>query len=121
MLKRGGTRPGAGRKSIAEEAGLANLIDSAVTQKDWKIIFQKASEQAKKGNTIAARFLAEYRFGKPRRLDVTLPIDLNQLSTQALERIAAGENVITVLASESAGRDRKAQAQTGTYVDGDHS
>lgn len=54
-----------GRKSRAQEAGLDALIDSAVSQKDWKEIFLKASSMAKRGDIPSARFLAEYRFGKP--------------------------------------------------------
>lgn len=64
-MARGGARPGAGRKSKAEEAGVAELIDSAVTPADWRAIFKTVKKKAARGDTNSARFLAEYRFGKP--------------------------------------------------------
>lgn len=64
-MARGGKRDGAGRKTKAEEAGLAALIDSAVSDADWIEIFKKAAANAKRGNVVAARFIAEYRFGRP--------------------------------------------------------
>lgn len=65
MAGKGGKTPGAGRKSKAQEAGLAEIIDKAISVLDWQAIFAKAADKAKKGDMNAARFAAEYRFGKP--------------------------------------------------------
>lgn len=60
-----GVKGRSGRKSKAEEAGVAELIDSAVTPADWRAIFKVAAGKARRGDTNAARFVAEFRFGKP--------------------------------------------------------
>lgn len=60
-----GIKGRSGRKSKAEEAGVAELIDSAVTAEDWRVIFRKLRDKAKRGDILATRLLAEYRFGKP--------------------------------------------------------
>lgn len=60
-----GVKGRSGRKSKAEEAGLSELIDSAVSPSDWRAIFRIARNKAKRGDVNNARFLAEYRFGKP--------------------------------------------------------
>lgn len=60
-----GVKGRSGRKSKADEAGLSGLIDSAVSPADWRAIFRVARNKAKRGDVNNARFLAEYRFGKP--------------------------------------------------------
>ena len=65
MAGRGGVIPGQGRKSKAQEAGLAEMIDSAISREDWRKVFKKAIEKAHRGDMFAARLILEYRFGRP--------------------------------------------------------
>jgi hypothetical protein len=45
---------------------------STVTYQDWKDIIEKAVSQAKRGNSTARKFLADYLLGPPnQRVDVT--------------------------------------------------
>lgn len=60
MTSRGGKREGAGRKSRAEEMDLQTKLDPM--EADFLKAFQ---EQIKKGNPIALKLYAEYRYGKP--------------------------------------------------------
>jgi hypothetical protein len=66
-MAKGGARKGAGRKSKAEEMGLQGKLDPM--ERD----FLNALHQAiKKGNPIALKLFAEYRYGKPQdNLDIT--------------------------------------------------
>jgi len=63
--KNGGARPGAGRKSKAEEFGLAALLDKAWTKADRIEVIETLHKQAKDGNTSAASLLLAYAYGKP--------------------------------------------------------
>lgn len=66
-MAKGGARKGAGRKSKAEEMELQTKLDP------MEPAFLKSfHDQIKKGNAIALKLYAEYRFGKPTdNLDVT--------------------------------------------------
>lgn len=45
---------------------------SNVTFEDWKAVIRKAVSQAKRGNTNARKFLADYLIGPPnQRMDIT--------------------------------------------------
>lgn len=63
--KRGGARPGAGRKSKAAEFGLATLIDSVWKIKDQKKALGKIVERANRGDMEATKLLLAYKYGKP--------------------------------------------------------
>jgi hypothetical protein len=66
-MPRGGARTGAGRKSRAEEMGLQGKLDPM--EDDFLTSLHKA---IKKGNVIAMKLYAEYRYGKPQdSLDIT--------------------------------------------------
>lgn len=103
-MAKGGRREGAGRKSKAEEMGLAALIDSAVSDNDWRAIFKKAASKAMRGDMIAAKFIASYKFGMPKQaVDVTGTItwrekaaqqgidvdDIERAARKAIEELAA--------------------------------
>jgi hypothetical protein len=64
-MPKGGSRPGAGRKSKAEEAGLKQLLDAAWTPTDRKAVIKALIAQSKKGNVKAAALLMSYAYGKP--------------------------------------------------------
>src|SRR3990167_10402027 len=44
---------------------LRNLLDTAITEDDWKSIFRKALEMSLAGNVKAMEFIAKYRWGLP--------------------------------------------------------
>ncbi len=59
-MGRGGARAGSGRKSRAEEMELQSKLDP------MEPAFLKSfAEQIKKGNPVALKLYAEYRYGKP--------------------------------------------------------
>lgn len=68
MSKRGGARPGSGRKSKADEIKLVEMMDSILTpQEAW----EKLAEFAQT-DIVALKLWMEYRFGKPKQqVDVT--------------------------------------------------
>lgn len=67
MGTRGGPRPGSGRKSKAEEAGLNELIDSVWPEEKKRKFFESLVRRAMNGNMFAAKLLLEHRYGKPRQ------------------------------------------------------
>ena len=63
---------GPGRPPKKKEERFMEISISAVSLKDWREIVKKAVDQAKRGDTQARRFLADYLIGPPQqRLDVT--------------------------------------------------
>jgi hypothetical protein len=65
-MPNGGRRPGAGRKSKAEEAGLQQLLEEAWLPKERIAVIKQLNIQAKKGNVKAATLLLAYAYGKPK-------------------------------------------------------
>ena len=65
MKAKGGRRPGAGRKSKAEEAGLLEFLGAAFPQADRAAVIKALVVQAKNGNVQAAGLLLNYAYGKP--------------------------------------------------------
>ena len=67
-----GNGGGPGRPPKKKEDRFMEVSIAAVSLKDWREIIKKAVEQAKRGDTQARKFLAEYLIGPPQqRLDVT--------------------------------------------------
>jgi hypothetical protein len=63
---------GGGRLPKEREERYYEITLSAVTFEDWQAIIKKASEQAKKGDAVARKFLADYLIGTAQqKLDVT--------------------------------------------------
>ena len=61
-----------GRPKKAREERYYEIAMSTVTYDDWKAIIKKAAQQAKKGDSMARKFLADYLVGPPQqRLDLT--------------------------------------------------
>lgn len=69
----GGARPGAGRKSKAEEFGLSSKMDSIGKTEDvLQSLYEIATNPANKMHIEAAKLWLSYRLGKPdNNLDVT--------------------------------------------------
>lgn len=63
--KGGGKRPGAGRKSKAEEMGLKALLDECITEAERRSLFRKLLAAGKKGDVKATGLLLAYIYGKP--------------------------------------------------------
>lgn len=65
----GGKRPGAGRKSKAEELGLAELIDSVWSIPQQKNVLKKLAQDCNskdfKERHEARKLLLAYKFGQP--------------------------------------------------------
>lgn len=72
MAGHGGVRPGAGRKSKAEEMGLPALIEEVIGDNGKKEIIQNIFEKAKGGSFLHAQLLMHYMYGKPQdNIDIT--------------------------------------------------
>jgi hypothetical protein len=65
QMARGGYRPGGGRKSKAEELGIANLIEDVIGDAGKKAIVKKLYDMAIKGSFPHHQLLMYYTFGKP--------------------------------------------------------
>lgn len=63
--KQGGKRLNAGRKSKAEEMGLAGLLNECWTIASRKACLKKLATKARAGDIKAIKLLMEYTFGKP--------------------------------------------------------
>jgi len=67
--KNGGARPGAGRKSKAEEMGLAALLNKCFTEKDREACITKLVADSKHKEfhirDAARKLLLAYTFGQP--------------------------------------------------------
>ncbi len=97
--KSGGKRPNAGRKSKAQEIGLAALLEKCFTPKDREEVIKKLVEDAKSDDpkicSQARQLLLAYTFGKPKEqadnLDYT-PSDLDALDDYELELFINGHD-----------------------------
>jgi hypothetical protein len=65
-MARGGSRPGSGRKSKAEELGLPALIDEVIGEDGKRTVVQKLYEKAKSGSYLHQQLLMAYMYGKPK-------------------------------------------------------
>ena len=79
MVRHGGKRTGAGRKSDKQLDECRALIDSAVTKAQWKAIFRRmvklaTSDKANERAAVAAaELLLRYRFGLPTQIIAGAP------------------------------------------------
>lgn len=64
--QKGGRRPGAGRKSKAEELGLRRLLDRCWTGDDRVKCVKALAKKAGGGDMEATKLLFAYAFGKPK-------------------------------------------------------
>ena len=65
QFKKGHSGNPSGRPPKQREERFMEITLSAVTYADWKAIVKKACEQAKRGNSQARKFLADYLLGPP--------------------------------------------------------
>jgi hypothetical protein len=63
---KGGRRPGAGRKSKAEEVGLKRLLSECWTQDQRRKCVRALADRASRGDMEAVKLLFSYTFGKPK-------------------------------------------------------
>lgn len=63
-FKKGGPG-GPGRLPRARELEYLDVTVSAVSLDDWKAIIHKAVDQARRGDSVARKFLADYVMGTP--------------------------------------------------------
>jgi chromosome segregation and condensation protein ScpB len=89
--KHGGKRPNSGRKSKAEELGLAQLLDRCWTTADREACIERLAAQARQGEYEATKILMSYAYGKP--------IDRKEISGP--EGVPLMQPTINVYASES--------------------
>ena len=69
---KGATGNSRGRMPKERETKFYEITLSAVTFDDWKAIVVKAKEQAKRGDAVARKWLADYLIGPPvQRNEVT--------------------------------------------------
>lgn len=61
----GGKKGRSGRKSKAEEMGLAALLGECWTMDSRRAVIRKLSDLAQQGNDKAAALLLAYAYGKP--------------------------------------------------------
>ena len=72
QFKKGVSGNPKGRSPRKKEERFMEVSIAAVSLKDWRAIIKKAVEQAKRGDTQARKFLADYLIGPPQqKLDVT--------------------------------------------------
>jgi hypothetical protein len=57
--------PGGGRKPKATEERYLELMKSTVSEADWTAIIARAVVDAKRGDTAARKFIADYLIGPP--------------------------------------------------------
>lgn len=70
--RHGGPRPNSGRKSKAEEMGLAALLDKCWTKAEREKCIQMLAKKALAGEMEAVKLLMSYTFGTPKAT-----VDLN--------------------------------------------
>ena len=64
-MPNGGKRPGAGRKSKAEEMGLPSLIEDCIGEEGKRALIEKINAQAMAGSYKHQELLMAYIYGKP--------------------------------------------------------
>lgn len=72
MAGHGGVRPGAGRKSKAEEMGLPALIEDVIGEEGKKKLLEGIYQKALGGSFLHQQLLMHYLYGKPQdHVDIT--------------------------------------------------
>lgn len=64
-FKKGEYRGGPGRPKKERELEYYRILELSVSSDDWAVICVKAVEQAKRGDAVARKFLADYLIGPP--------------------------------------------------------
>jgi len=65
QLKKGSVLNPKGRSKRATEEAYLDILKKEVTVNDWREIVQKAIIDAKRGDSVARKFLADYIIGTP--------------------------------------------------------
>lgn len=102
-FKKGEYKGGPGRPKKEREQEYQDILVETVTPQDWKEIIQKTVQMAKKGDTAARKFLADYLIGTPPQHTQNLNVDMTKLTDRQLERLVNGDDLLVVLADRSGG------------------
>ncbi len=70
-----GNPGGPGRPKKERETKFYEVTLTAVSIEDWKVIVKKAVDQAKRGDGVARKWLADYLIGEPEK-NVNLKSDI---------------------------------------------
>jgi hypothetical protein len=93
-MAKGGKRPGAGRKSKAEEMGLKALLDKCFTPKERETVMrrlvQDASSIEPNVRDAARKLLLAYTFGQPTARTELTGIDGGPVETKQTQIIIQG-------------------------------
>ena len=66
-----------GRKKRQIEESYLKIFRNSVSESDWKAIIYKAVEQAKRGDNVARKFIADYLIGVPvQKIDAKIAGDI---------------------------------------------
>ena len=74
-FKKGEYKGGPGRPTKEREIKFYEVTLSSVSLDDWKVIVKKAVDQAKSGDGVARKWLADYLIGEPEK-NVNLKTDI---------------------------------------------
>ena len=93
MAGKGGARPGAGRKTIAQELGTADLAKKALIERYGSLELSLKS-LLDSGEPALIKFVHEHAFGKPTEkvelsggLKNTTEYDLSKISSESLKEL----------------------------------
>lgn len=69
--------PGGGRKARAVEQAYLKIFKDTVSPDDWREIIKRAVKDAKLGDNIARKFIADYLIGAPvQKVDAKISGDM---------------------------------------------
>src|SRR4030067_1951674 len=86
-----GSSGGPGRPKREREVEYYRIMETAVTAADWRAIVIKAVEQAKRGDAVARKFIADYLIGTPPQRHELTGADGDPLKVQIIEVVKRGE------------------------------
>lgn len=81
-----------GRPKKEREENYYRILTDAVTPADWEAIILKAVEQAKRGDSTARKFLADYLIGPPVERKEVTGADGSALTIRILDVSDSTEN-----------------------------
>lgn len=91
-----GNKISPGRAPVAREIRYYDILKTSVTFSDWEDIVKKAVNDAKRGDGVARKWLADYLIGPPvEHKDITSggkPIDFSKMSDDKLFLIVEGSD-----------------------------
>ena len=86
-----GSGGGPGRQKREREIEYYRIMETTVTAAAWRAIIVKAVEQAKRGDAVARKFIADYLIGTPPQRHELTGADGDPLKVQIIEVVKSGE------------------------------